>query len=173
MSMALAVDESRVAKVYVKLVKDYVECSSDAVERNATNDCGSLGQGVGAPREAIGETVEHKDADVEDEEECEGSELNDSEYSLQSDREDLPIVQYDGVSGIPMPEVNAQDEVGREENDDEDDVQSEYAGSDELESCSSTNEDELDPIKPRYVEFNEQIDMKNPQFKIGIKFWSF
>lgn len=37
----------------------------------------------------------------------------------------------------------------------------------------STDEEELLTAKPRYVEFNDEVDMKNPQFRIGIKFRSF
>lgn len=53
------------------------------------------------------------------------------------------------------------------------DVESEYARSDELQSCSSTDEESLVPNRPRYAEFNEEVDMKNPHFKIGMKFRSF
>ena len=42
-----------------------------------------------------------------------------------------------------------------------------------MNSCSSTNEDELVSNKPKYSEFNEECDMKDPQFKIGMKFMSF
>ena len=55
----------------------------------------------------------------------------------------------------------------------EDDVESDYAGSEELNSCSSTDEDELIPSRPKYSEFNEEFDMKNPRFKIEMKFISF
>ena len=58
-------------------------------------------------------------------------------------------------------------------NKDEVHVVSDYGGSDELNSCSSTNKDELVSNKPKYSEFNEERDMKDPQFKIGIKFRSF
>lgn len=56
---------------------------------------------------------------------------------------------------------------------DEAGVESNYAWSDELNSCSSTDEDELVSNRPRYVEFNEECDMKNPKFKIEMKFRSF
>ena len=55
----------------------------------------------------------------------------------------------------------------------EDDVESDYVGSEELNLCSSTDEDELNPSRPKYSEFNEEFDMKNPYFKIGMKFRSF
>ena len=58
-------------------------------------------------------------------------------------------------------------------NKDECQVESDYRGSDELNSCSSTDEDELVFNKPKYSEFNKECDMKDPQFKIGMKFRSF
>ena len=35
----------------------------------------------------------------------------------------------------------------------------EFAGSKDLESCSSTYEEELDPARPKYAEFNEESDI--------------
>lgn len=35
------------------------------------------------------------------------------------------------------------------------------------------SEDELDLIRPKCVESNEEFDMKDPHFKIGKKFRSF
>lgn len=40
----------------------------------------------------------------------------------------------------------------------------------DLESWSSTNEEDLDPIRSKYAEFNEESDMKEPELKIGMKF---
>lgn len=60
-------------------------------------------------------------------------------------------------------EIGARDGFRREENGDEDDVEFDYAVSDELWSCSSIDDDELDPTRPRYAEFNEKFDMKDPQ----------
>ena len=51
--------------------------------------------------------------------------------------------------------------------------ESDYGGSDELNSCSSTDEDELVSNKPKYSKFNKECVMKNPQFKIGMKFRRF
>ena len=53
------------------------------------------------------------------------------------------------------------------------DVDSDYGGSEELQSGSSTDEETIIPMRPRYAEFNDEVDMKNPQFKIGMKFRSF
>lgn len=39
-------------------------------------------------------------------------------------------------------------------NDDKEKIESNYVASEELSSCSTTNKDELDPARPRYVEFN-------------------
>lgn len=64
--------------------------------------------------------------------------------------------------------------VGREppslENEAE--IESNYVGSEALNSCSSIDEDELIHTKPKYLEFNE-CDMKDLEFKIGMKFRSF
>lgn len=93
---------------------------------------------------------------------------------MHSDKEDVDQFDEDRSRTLEY-EIAAQDIVGGEENvdDDEDDVESKYAASDELESCSSTDDDELDLVKPKYVEFNEQIDMSDSQFQIGMKFKSF
>ena len=53
------------------------------------------------------------------------------------------------------------------------DVESDYARSEELQSCSSKDEECLVPGRPRYEEFSEGVDIKNPQFNIGMKFRSF
>ena len=52
-------------------------------------------------------------------------------------------------------------------------IESKYAGSDELQSCFSTNKKALVPVRPSYAEFNDEVDMKNLQFKIGMKFRNF
>lgn len=38
-------------------------------------------------------------------------------------------------------------------------IDSDYVGSEELQSCSSTDEDEFIPSKPKYSEFHEECDM--------------
>ncbi|XP_039120854.1 uncharacterized protein LOC120257450 [Dioscorea cayenensis subsp. rotundata] len=50
---------------------------------------------------------------------------------------------------------------------------SEYADSDAFQSASSTDEEELASSRARYPEFNGEVDMKNPQFKVGMKFRDF
>lgn len=52
-------------------------------------------------------------------------------------------------------------------------MESDYARFEELQSCSSIDKDELVTSKPRYGEFNNEVDIKNPQVKIGTKFGSF
>ncbi|XP_039116707.1 uncharacterized protein LOC120252589 [Dioscorea cayenensis subsp. rotundata] len=54
----------------------------------------------------------------------------------------------------------------------EEEVQSDYGISDELQSCSSTDEEDI-RRRPTYVEFNDETDMKDPHFRIGMKFRSF
>lgn len=69
--------------------------------------------------------------------------IEDSEYNFRSEEdieEDAPN-EYE----ILMAGTGVQEEVGRNVDDDEEDVASEYTGSDELESYSSTDEDEMKP----------------------------
>ena len=60
-----------------------------------------------------------------------------------------------GGSAIPSLEIAVRAKIKREETDDKDDIESEYAVSDELQSCLSTDEDKFDPARPKYAEFNE------------------
>ena len=55
----------------------------------------------------------------------------------------------------------------------EDAIKSDYAGFEELNSCSLRDEDELVPSMPKYSEFNVEFDMNNPRFKAAMKFKSF
>lgn len=48
-------------------------------------------------------------------------------------------------------------------------IQYDHGVFDELHSCSSMDSEELMPSIPKYSEFNEDIDMEDPQFKIGMK----
>lgn len=41
-------------------------------------------------------------------------------------------------------------------------IESDYVGFDNLNSCSSIDEDEPIPNKPNYAKFNEKCDMKTP-----------
>lgn len=54
-----------------------------------------------------------------------------------------------------------------------DETESEYDGSEDLHSCSGTDEEGIGPSKPRYAKFHEEFDMKDPQFQIGMMFSSF
>ena len=42
------------------------------------------------------------------------------------------------------------------------DVESDYVGLEELQSCTSTDEETFIPIRPKYAEFNDEVDIKNP-----------
>lgn len=54
-----------------------------------------------------------------------------------------------------------------------DETESEYDGSEDLHSCSGTDEEGIGPSKPRYAKFHEEFDMKDPQFQIGMMFSNF
>lgn len=96
----------------------------------------------------------------------EDCQFHDSDYSFSQDsdeeRRDTSEAQRAmvAVTGEP-PNIGAEAVV-----------ESDYATSEELISCSSTDEDELVTSKPNNSEFNEDCDMKNPEFKIGMKFRS-
>ena len=64
--MAMAVDESRVTSVHVKVTKVKVTSSSDAVLRNASNDGRGLGQRDVALEEVIEKNVEQEDEEEEE-----------------------------------------------------------------------------------------------------------
>ncbi|XP_039141161.1 uncharacterized protein LOC120278432 isoform X2 [Dioscorea cayenensis subsp. rotundata] len=101
-------------------------------------------------------------------EEDEESELHYLEYSFHSGEEEQAVEERMAISEIPpLKEIRGEGSV------DEDVIQSDCASSEEFQSCSSTDEEELDPLRPRYTEFNEELDMKDPHFKIGMKFRSF
>lgn len=112
------------------------------------------------------EATEHPNAgsevDGKHNSDADESEIQDSDYSFQSEE--------DTEDAHPRA---ATEEVIAEVDNEEEGVQSEYASSNELLSCSSTDEEGIGPSKPRYSEFREELDMKDPQLKIGMKFRSF
>lgn len=55
----------------------------------------------------------------------------------------------------------------------ETEIKSDYARSEGLTSCSFIDEDELATNRPKYLEFNEECNMKIPQFKIRMNFRTF
>lgn len=95
----------------------------------------------------------------------EGSEIHDSEWSFTD--------ELDGQDGEAQTEIVPVSGKPTNFESNDDGMESDYAGSEELHSCSSTDEDELESKKPSYSEFNEECDMKDPHFKIGMKFRSF
>lgn len=93
-------------------------------------------------------------------------EIHDSDYSFGSKADEFhrgsvahnrtePVAEqtHDGVSNNVEIETNNE-------------------CSDELHSFSSTDEDKLMTAWPKYSKFNETVGMRNPQFKIGMKFRS-
>lgn len=137
--------------------------------------------GIGQPSSEKKDYVQEEEAiDVEDEDsDLEGEligghikekideDIHDSEYSFSDelelesmgngDRDRVVVIVGEGPIRLA----------------DEDDVESDYARSDEINSCSSTDKDELMSNRPKYAKFNEECDMKNPKFKFGMKFRSF
>ncbi|KAJ0977837.1 hypothetical protein J5N97_013311 [Dioscorea zingiberensis] len=178
LSMAFSVDSSREVYVYIKVANG----GTDHGHPITGNSIGSMGIGIGQSNptlvENIEEEEEEEEEEAEEEEEVheteqmkgdhdlqgqshgkpgEGKEVEEdsdifySDYSLQDD------VQEEGVDNAPMPRSG---EV-MEGEPPEIDTDSEYAGSGELQSCSSTDEEELVSTRPRYAEFNEEENNKS------------
>ena len=104
----------------------------------------------------------------------EDSDLHDSEYSFNSQEEEIIEGNDDDMGpGIGSQEGNEEEEGVECHVNADDETETEYGGSEELQSCSETDEEELSSSKPRYAEFHEEFDMKDPQFQIGMKFSSF
>lgn len=99
-------------------------------------------------------------------------ELHDSEYNFHSEGDEDEVVVTKNAIARAEP-TNTHDEISREVNDEEEEKYSDCISSKDLQSCSSIDEDEIDPNKPRYTEFNEEIDVKDPQFKVRMKSRSF
>lgn len=99
-------------------------------------------------------------------------ELHDSEYNFHSEGDEDEVVVTKNAIARAEP-TNTHDEIRREVNDEEEEIYSDCISSKDLQSCSSIDEDEIDPNKPRYIEFNEEIDVKDPQFKVRMKSRSF
>ena len=92
----------------------------------------------------------------------ESSDLHDSKYSFNSQEEEIIEGNDDDMEpGIGSQEGNeGEDGVECHVNAD-DETETEYGGSEELQSCSETCEEELSSSKPRYAEFHEEFDMKD------------
>lgn len=93
--------------------------------------------------------------------------IHDSEYSYGGGSED--DCRDDGHNSHDSAIVEGE----APQVDFDDELFSDHGDSGELYSCSSTDSEELMPCRPKYSEFNEEINMGDPQFKIGMKFRDF
>lgn len=134
-------------------------------DANAMTDDGNEGGANDIVCDSLQNQVESSTESEDD------SGLHDSDNSLSSEkdaddngsglaRDDVPNAE--GATTIPELYGEVEEGIGEE-----------YYDSEELHSCSSTDEEMLAPCKPKYAEFNESIDMQDPHFKIGMKFSSF
>lgn len=92
--------------------------------------------------------------------------FHDSDYSFSDKSDDEPLGNEDRSQEEPIGKYGAHASADL---DDEGD----YGDSDNLQSASSTDEEDLAPPKCRYPEFNGDVDMENPHFRIGMKFRDF
>lgn len=113
------------------------------------------------PTDGDEEEVEEEDSDLEGRIVGQGegneddSDLCDSSYKFSDDSEEEPVDERK----IPTCSVTIHLEPSREAC--EGDYHSDYAGSKELNSASSTDENDLIPSRPKYSEINEAVDMHN------------
>lgn len=92
--------------------------------------------------------------------------IHDSDYSFSDE-----LVEEDKAFGMNTTKTNIggdTTQVGDNGN-----LDSNYAKSEDFQSCSSTDEDDLIPSKPMYSEVNDDVEMKDPKFKIEMKFRNF
>lgn len=68
------------------------------------------------------------------------------------------------IDDMPRTEVVMEGEPTRIDSDYE--IETEYVGFEEIQPCSSIDEEKLVSVMPKFAEFNEKVDMKNPIFKI-------
>ncbi|XP_039133195.1 protein diaphanous homolog 1-like [Dioscorea cayenensis subsp. rotundata] len=172
LAMAMTVNHTKVINLYAKVsssdsgaVKVNVvrnkkagNASTENVDKIIEKDqLGNVEESEAGNVEGGNATDEEADDDKELEE---GSELHDSEYSFnsQEEGEEEGVIADSGSVPMHIPVVDAK---------------SDYASSDDLNSCFSTDEEQLEPNKPKYAEFTQDCDMKDPHFKIGMKFSSF
>ncbi|XP_039145858.1 uncharacterized protein LOC120283285 [Dioscorea cayenensis subsp. rotundata] len=171
LKMAMTVGPSKEACVYVKLAGiGCVEGSNGEAKKAEQMSRLELLKGV--EEDEVGAEDDLEDILVSGQGEGklvdEENDLHDSDYSINDG--DTDVEDGDNVTR-QRPEVDINGELGEVGSDGN--VKSDYARSEQLQSCSSTDEDELVTAKPRYAEFNNEVDIKNPQFKIGMKFGSF
>lgn len=171
--MANYVNSNSDAYIYIKLAN--FSCVHGAVQTSRVdllNDVERVQELEEAEvvEEAMQDEFENYDEDIEDADlegillgrECEDiiidqdNEFHDSDYSFngetyEEDGEDPSKIRAD---------IEVEGDLGRVGSDNN--VDSEYARSEELQSCSSSDEKCLVPVRPRYAEFNEGVDMKLP-----------
>ncbi|XP_039127971.1 uncharacterized protein LOC120264236 [Dioscorea cayenensis subsp. rotundata] len=159
LTMASTVDSSKEVYVLVRIANSgqvkalNVPVEIDEEEEMSASDSGLEGLILGDNSKG-----NRHDADLE---------FHDSDYdfSNESNRDKVNTNETErvvvGIIGEPPRSVQ------------EIDIESDYLESDEFQSCSSTDEDELISKRPKYSEFNDECDMRNPQFEIGMKFRSF
>lgn len=97
--------------------------------------------------------------------------LYDSDYSFNSDRNEADQGNGDAHGiGTGAMEVDIRTQVHAY---DGEEIENEYDASEELHSCSSTDEEAEGQSRPKYPDFVEEIDIKDPHLKVGMKFTSF
>ena len=166
-------------KIYVR-----IRIASD-VSDHGVGPCADIveGIGMGQTQAKINENLQEKEEIVNEEDndlegiliggESKGKKVeedgdpHDSNYTFSDDSDN----EVEGNSEIPRAMVVVNGEPPKLG--DENEVESNYAGFEKLNSCSSIDEDELVSNKCKHSEFNDEFDMKNPQFKVGRKFRSF
>lgn len=184
--MARKVDRRRVMHVYAKSCK--VGSSNNvlgAAEDIRKGDDGATTIQLGGDAELENFEFGGKDIgkEIEDENDSQESDLHDSDYSFHSDEFEEPEEkdldeedpEEEGPEGKDQ-QASVEEEtrvVGKEieinfehEDFDIDDY-------DDIQSCSSIDEKKLDPTRPKYYDFNSKTDMREPEFKIGMKFRNF
>lgn len=113
--------------------------------------------------------VQNQEQDQEEMDQDSG--LYDSEYNFSSEYDEEVEGGGDAhEASRKKREVDSRVEVnGR----DGDEIESDYDSSGELHSCSSTDDEMVVLSRPKYAEFIEEYDMRDPHFEVGMKFRSF
>lgn len=88
------------------------------------------------------------------------SRLSNLEYNFSNEEDEL-----DDRSGDAHSRLAGHGEV-------EDEIESEYGASEELQSFSSIDDEMVGLSRLMYAEFSEEIDIEDPHFKIEMKFRS-
>lgn len=196
LEMASNVSRNRLMSIYAKVCS--ISTSNDAdkpfAEENVNLQDASLGNNAKEQVEVENVDMQNDSAGNDDEEQDinenvdmqdvspehqgkndEGSELYDSDYSFDSEEEDINEGSDDAI-GLDMVRHSRNEGigVGGDVHEEEEEPNSDYGESDScLHSASSTDDEDAGPSKPKYPEFQEEIDMKDPHFAVGMKFSSF